>query len=453
LRIVTVIDTRDDADIVRRAVAHALGLSDLVLVRSAGTGDDTRSLLAGLLRQGLPLVVFDAPAWPEAGEPGDGDFWRNVRRHFDPDIVVRLRRREFVVTASRDVLERAVTPEESSRARPMPRHPSPMSAQTPGTPTWVAGRLLSRRDLEALDGVAPGGHGAQVPDDAIEGVAIAVAGRSGMPAVPEPTGGGVRGDAPWSVRSPAPEDLAQAIGRPAAHAPGDSRAASADTPGVWAPARHVAELYVDCPPFQYVAERYSPRSVLDIGCGLGAYLRLFRALGAHELRGVDGFADTGEVLEPAGYTQHDLRRPLGLGVTFDLVICAEVIEHVDAAYETTLLESIRRHARDLILFSAAHPGQPGRGHVNCRPVEHWLEYWRAAGWDVDLVDTIAARSLASYLWFRRNLLVLRPAGRHRPGLLDRRDLDSREADVRWFAQRPAVHVRPFEEPLAPIERL
>lgn len=219
--------------------------------------------------------------------------------------------------------------------------------------------------------------------------------------------------------------------------------------GVLGPSFHLAEFYLDLPPFRHVARKYAPESVLDVGCGLGGYVVAFRRWGARDVQGVDGFADHGEVLCGDVYRCHDLRQPLDLGRTFELVISTEVIEHVPAGHEDVLLDTIRRHARDVILFSGAVPDQPGVGHVNCRPMDYWLAAWERLGWEPDVLDSIAVRSLGTYHWFRRNLLVLRPRSRGGGSIgFDLSDLVSREAVAApWTAQPPAIHVYPLGEPL------
>jgi hypothetical protein len=60
------------------------------------------------------------------------------------------------------------------------------------------------------------------------------------------------------------------------------------------------------------------------------------------------------------------------------------------------------------------------------------------------------RSLSTYFWFRRNLLVLqRTAGMsERSGAFSERDLVSCEADaVPWIRQPARIHVFAFEEPV------
>lgn len=159
------------------------------------------------------------------------------------------------------------------------------------------------------------------------------------------------------------------------------------------------------------------------------------------------------MLCPDSYACHDLRQPLDLQRTFDLVVCTEVIEHIDQEFEVTLLETVRRHAGGRILFSAARPGQPGTGHVNCRPAEHWLAYWRSNGWEVNVFDTLAVRSLSTFFWFRRNLFVLQPHGGEPTDWRGSSEVTCAEAGtVKWVAQPPAVHLYPLECRLAPLQR-
>ncbi|HMF68652.1 MAG TPA: class I SAM-dependent methyltransferase, partial [Phyllobacterium sp.] len=169
---------------------------------------------------------------------------------------------------------------------------------------------------------------------------------------------------------------------------------------------HGQNLYVDLPPFRYLADRDRPESVLDIGCGAGAYLKYFAAQGTQQIMGVDGIDGRFGYLKPNEYSKADLTDPLQLNRTFDLVICVEVIDHLPAQSERVLVDSIVRHARDRILFSGARPGQPGVGHINCRPISYWLELFASYGWYPSLFDSLAPRALATFSWFRSNLVVL-----------------------------------------------
>ncbi len=185
--------------------------------------------------------------------------------------------------------------------------------------------------------------------------------------------------------------------------------------------------------------------MLDIGCGIGAYLRLFERLGAGTVFGLDALPPEATVLGAGDYATGDLGTPIDLGRRFDLVICVEVAEHLDPAREAALIETIARHADRAIVFSAAEPGQPGHGHVNCRPLAYWLDLWRVRGWLPDARESMAMRALASLSWFRRNLVVLHRAEATADRCGAAALLDVARRRYAWYGQAPGIRDTAFEE--------
>ncbi len=123
-----------------------------------------------------------------------------------------------------------------------------------------------------------------------------------------------------------------------------------------------------------VLKLLSPCSVVDIGCGLGTWLSVFRENGVQDIVGLDGeFVNQERLLIPRDrFIPHDLSLPIRLGRTFDLVISMEVAEHLPEGFAAGFIESLTQLGK-AILFSAAIPYQGGTGHVN----EQWPEYWAA----------------------------------------------------------------------------
>ena len=210
---------------------------------------------------------------------------------------------------------------------------------------------------------------------------------------------------------------------------------------------HWSNLFVDVPPFRFLIEKYQPGSALDIGCGIGAYLRLAKALGVREVYGVDGVPASSTALDPGEYLMHDLSLPVRLDRAFDLVLCVEVAEHLSPRHDDLLIDSVARHARDLIVFSAAEPGQPGRGHINCQPIDYWLRKWAERGWSAQLIDSLGMRSLATLAWFRRNLVVLRRTEETTHHSANDLLADIGAKKFAWYDQVPGIRDRPFCEPL------
>lgn len=216
-----------------------------------------------------------------------------------------------------------------------------------------------------------------------------------------------------------------------------------------------ASLALDLPPFRYIADKYQPQHVLDIGCGLGGYIRMFQEWGATEVFGIEGFPPDDLLLSKESFLQHDLTQPLDLQRTYDLVICAQVAEHINEQYEEVVIETIHRHARNRILFSAAEINQPGIGHINCKPISHWLALWEKRGWVPDAFDSIAVRSLATFSWLRRNPVVLVRVEQARASrsALTLADLERlAHYPFKWYSQSPKIYTYPLSEPLPSLFR-
>ncbi|PCI63686.1 MAG: hypothetical protein COB37_04465 [Kordiimonadales bacterium] len=167
-------------------------------------------------------------------------------------------------------------------------------------------------------------------------------------------------------------------------------------------------LFIDVPPFRFASEILNPNSVLDIGCGIGAYTQLFGALGAGRVMGVDGVKPDQTMLSAKNYRQADITQLKGAKNSFDLIVNLEVLEHREEEGALKVMRMMGLSAEKAIIFSAASLDQPGNGHINCHPIEYWLEHWRTLGWGPDLGMTLGMRAAATFSWFRHNLLVLKP---------------------------------------------
>ena len=148
-------------------------------------------------------------------------------------------------------------------------------------------------------------------------------------------------------------------------------------------------------------------SVLDVGCGRGAWLSEWRRHGVADIAGVDGvYVASERLLIPTDrFMARDLARPIDLGRRFDLVQSLEVAEHLAESAADVFVDNLVRHG-SVILFSAAVPGQGGEHHVNERPYGYWRDKFLARGYALfDAVRPLLAGDRRVEPWYRYNLLL------------------------------------------------
>jgi 2-polyprenyl-3-methyl-5-hydroxy-6-metoxy-1,4-benzoquinol methylase len=116
------------------------------------------------------------------------------------------------------------------------------------------------------------------------------------------------------------------------------------------------------------------KSILDVGCGKGAWLSQWRELYTKDIQGLDGsYVDKQTLLIPKdNFLDVDLTDGFQLNRKFSLVQCLEVAEHLDEKFADILVKSIISHG-DIVLFSAAQPGQGGEHHVNEQKINYWVK--------------------------------------------------------------------------------
>ena len=156
-----------------------------------------------------------------------------------------------------------------------------------------------------------------------------------------------------------------------------------------------------------VMELLAPASVVDLGCGLGAWLAVFRRHGVGDIQGVDGsYVSRDQLMIPEeAFTAYDLSTPYISSRRYNLAISLEVAEHLPEASGRTLVNSLV-HLAPVVLFSAAVPYQPGTNHVNCQWPEYWAELFARYGFvAIDTLRTKFWRDPRVDWWYRQNLLI------------------------------------------------
>lgn len=186
---------------------------------------------------------------------------------------------------------------------------------------------------------------------------------------------------------------------------------------------------------KHLVEVVRPASVIDVGCGTGAWLLAWKEVGVHAVVGVDGpwVSERHLLVAKHEFVAADLAAPPDLGRSFDFAMCLEVVEHLPDVVGRYLVNYLTQLS-PIVLFSAAIPRQGGVDHVN----EQWPQYWNALFqscgyvpndslrckiWDDEGIDWWYRQNLVLYVQSGHNLDIGQRSlsGAVHPGLWDLRD--------------------------------
>jgi SAM-dependent methyltransferase len=151
----------------------------------------------------------------------------------------------------------------------------------------------------------------------------------------------------------------------------------------------------------------NPKSVIDVGCGTGTWLKIFQDFGIQDILGIDGdYVDLSLLkIEKKFFSTFDLEKKLSLNKKFDLALSLEVAEHLSFESSNIFVKTLC-DLSDTIIFSAAIPNQGGQHHINEQVPKYWIEKFENEGfmlfdvlrpvfWDNQNVDS----------WYRQNMLL------------------------------------------------
>jgi SAM-dependent methyltransferase len=161
-----------------------------------------------------------------------------------------------------------------------------------------------------------------------------------------------------------------------------------------------------------IVEATNPRSMVDVGCGVGFWPRTFFEQGVEVAHGVDGpWVEPGNLQLPQdSFFTFDFERaepPFRLPLPrdrYDLVTTFEFVEHVDERYAEPLVDLFCSLA-DVVIVGGAIPHQGGLRHVNERWPDYWAEKFERRGYEV--CDFIRPQVWAADVepWYAQNTIA------------------------------------------------
>ncbi|MGH7807740.1 MAG: class I SAM-dependent methyltransferase [Thermodesulfobacteriota bacterium] len=191
-----------------------------------------------------------------------------------------------------------------------------------------------------------------------------------------------------------------------------------------------------------VLELIQPRHIIDVGCGLGIWLSVFKEFGVEEIWGVDGEWVNKDMLSFSReqFLSTDLGKPFRIDRQFDLVVSLEVAEHLPIECAETFVDSLTGLG-PVILFSAAPPFQGGTNHLNEQWPDYWANYFLNKGYlTIDCLRKKLWQKDNVEWWYIQNILFF-----VRKDCLENYPLLKREYEHTALYPLSIVHPRPYLE--------
>jgi SAM-dependent methyltransferase len=167
-----------------------------------------------------------------------------------------------------------------------------------------------------------------------------------------------------------------------------------------------------------LAEFPGTTSLVDVGCGSGAMAaefqrRSLRVVGLeYSPKGRAWAAKQNVRAYP--FDLASPHQPLPPDMPYDLALSTEVAEHLPDSLAQPMVDYMCKLQPKGIIFTAAHPGQGGTGHINEQPQSYWIPRFESRGYrhDPDRSQRVAATIRAATTispFLADNMMIFVPA--------------------------------------------
>ncbi len=148
-------------------------------------------------------------------------------------------------------------------------------------------------------------------------------------------------------------------------------------------------------------------SVLDVGCGRGAWLKACHELGSKDLYGYDGDWNSQSMMidKSIKFSSINLNKPFSPEKKVDLLMTLEVAEHLEPSSSEQFIKCLTG-AADAIVFSAAFTGQGGTNHINEQYHSYWADLFLKNGYvPFDIFRPEFWNDERVGFWYRQNAFL------------------------------------------------
>jgi len=153
---------------------------------------------------------------------------------------------------------------------------------------------------------------------------------------------------------------------------------------------------------------FHPKSVVDVGCGVGTFLKVFLDNGIEDILGIDGtwVNKSNLFFPPVFFVEKDLEKNFEIQRKFDIVLCLEVAEHLSATVSDNFVCNLTSLG-DIIIFSAAIINQGGQNHVNEQSFSYWIEKFNKRGFVFhDIFRKKFWNNTKINWWYKQNMFLV-----------------------------------------------
>jgi hypothetical protein len=151
------------------------------------------------------------------------------------------------------------------------------------------------------------------------------------------------------------------------------------------------------------------KKVYDFGAGTGEYIRSINQYGV-EVEGFDatiGIQELNSLVIEQDITDKDFTK----GKEKGMVICFEVLEHIDKCDEDIVIKNIMEVVDKWLIVSWARIGQGGNGHINEQNWDYVINKFKALGFTYMRDMSLEWREKAGQdLWWFKNTIFIFKCG-------------------------------------------
>lgn len=177
--------------------------------------------------------------------------------------------------------------------------------------------------------------------------------------------------------------------------------------------KHTGRSYAwEEPAGKELVKMFNIKSVLDLGCCVGRWMKGIKEYGCSDVLGLEYCYDRAKpyIYECVfdNIKKGDVSLPLNLKRTFDCVLSIEVAEHINPNNSEHFVKNCIKHSNNIIVLTAAPPGQKGVCHINCREQKFWINLFEQNGSFYDVEKTSTLKNTWSDIclpYITKNLMV------------------------------------------------